>query len=304
MTTPTRLKTEIDRQAGVYARHPSVAWFNQKTGQNYVPDAYFCASGLSQAFDRVGLGKATGGPFIWTVAWYQWCKQNLKQVPLSAAQPGDILFFKFGATGDRGGAPVNHVTTYRGRSGTSILVKGFNEGSGGTGGIVGNAAYHQTYLVACFRTPFQNEQPKPIEKKGRTVMEFRDPRGPKGTLKLPKGAHRWVCSAKNPGAGSATNLTREGSGLYDVRVRLRATGTPGDTLTAILYKQEYKKSPRKNVSLERHTVEINSRGSANVMIPFNRKRGEDTYTFVKLQAGTKNKGPVTISRAVARTIKL
>ena len=54
MTTLQKLNTQIDGQAGVYSRHPSVTWFNKVTGLNYVPDALFCASGLSQAFDAIG----------------------------------------------------------------------------------------------------------------------------------------------------------------------------------------------------------------------------------------------------------
>ena len=159
MTTLQKLNAQIDGQAGVYSRHPSVDWYNRVTKQNYVPSAYFCASGLSQAFDAIGLGKAAGGPFIWTVAWYQWCLKSLARVSLADAQPGDIVFFKFPTAGDRNTAPVNHVTTYRGRSGNTVLVKGFNEGAGGTGGIVGNAAYSSNYLVAVFRTPFTTPTP-------------------------------------------------------------------------------------------------------------------------------------------------
>ena len=161
MTTLAKLNAQIDGQAGVYSRHPSVTWFNKVNGLNYVPDALFCASGLSQAFDAIGLGKATGGPFIWTVAWFNWCMKSLARVSLADAQPGDIVFFKFPTAGDRNTAPVNHVTTYRGRSGNTVLVKGFNEGAGGTGGIVGNAAYSSNYLVAVFRTPFTTPTPTP-----------------------------------------------------------------------------------------------------------------------------------------------
>ena len=171
MTTLAKLNAQIDGQAGVYSRHPSVTWFNKVTGLNYVPNALFCASGLSQAFDAIGLGKATGGPFIWTVAWFNWCMKSLARVSLADAQPGDIVFFKFPTAGDRNTAPVNHVTTYRGRSGNTVLVKGFNEGAGGTGGVVGNAAYNSAYLVAVFRTPFTTPTPTPTPTPPITLPE-------------------------------------------------------------------------------------------------------------------------------------
>lgn len=163
MATSQDLKNEIMRQRGFYDAHPSVQWFNQRTGAGYGPDAYFCASGLTQALAAIGLGSATGGPQIWTVGWLRWCQNNLQEVSLDDARPGDIAFLKFGTVGDRGSAEVNHVTSVDYVDGDTVGVLGFNEGRGGTGGWVGETSYSRRYVRHVFRTPFNAtpSTPKP-----------------------------------------------------------------------------------------------------------------------------------------------
>lgn len=135
-------------------------WYKKQTGETgYSDSALFCAAGLSWAFDQIGMGKQVGGPWIWTVGWFAWCQKNLTQVGSLVAQPGDICFWKFPTVGDRDKAVVNHVNTVKSNSGGYLVTRGFNEGSGGTGGWVLDCAYSKAFLVAVFRPPYGTTTP-------------------------------------------------------------------------------------------------------------------------------------------------
>lgn len=298
MTTLAKLNSAIDNQAGVYSRHPSVPWFNKETGSNYVLDAYFCASGLSQAFDKIGLGKETGGPYIWTVAWYNWCLNNLTRVSIDNAKPGDIQFYRFAASGDRATAVVNHVTTFRSRSGSTIYVKGFNEGSGGVGGIVGNAAYAQSYLVATFRTPFRAEKPKEEVKKFdmEPYQGFKDYKSRDTGRVLKPGDKFYLTETKKPTASSAANVTRKVPGKFDVTANIYAKGKPGDIIRVRLVRQNRNQKPYKKIPLYYTSLTINRDGYIHKDVSSKAFRTNlRQYHFWEVIASTKNKGDVTIT---------
>lgn len=293
MTTASLLSKEIYRQKGAYSKHPSVPWFNDVTGSSYYATALFCASGLSQAFNAIGLGKATGGPFIWTVAWYEWCKNNLSQVALANAQDGDITFFKFPAFGDRAPAPVNHVTTYRGRSGTSVLVRGFNEGAGGTGGVVGDAAYSQNYLVAIFRTPWGSES---SPRKETTIMKKHyhreDATARSGGRALAPGGQFYLHTDKNLPTSKASNVIG-GVGPYSLTAHVYAEGLPGDTVDLAYMFQDVK--AKKNSDHYTETVVIGADGKAKVNVEFKRAAVNGTAVYLRCRAGKSNKGSVRVT---------
>lgn len=229
MTTPQALLNKIGEELNTqWIAHPSVSWYNRVTGSSYYPDAYFCAAGLSRAFDAIGMGAAVGGPWIWTVGWYNWCLRNLSKVSAANAQPGDIAFWKFGASGDRGTAPVNHVNAVKTKGAT--LFRGYNEGSGGTGGWVKDVAYSHANLVAIFRPKWPS-----APQSGGKEVKYRQQSVVRPT-RLAAGKEWWLKAAPEGSTNmNAANLG--GPGVHSGIVAITADGLPAAgsiTVTPVL----------------------------------------------------------------------
>lgn len=115
MTTPSDVlriaAREIGYQAGYRAGSKYGQWAAQRTGKAWMgaKGVPFCDLFVSWAFETAGAGEAIGVEpgkvYAYTPYHLAWFKARGRVIPVSRAEPGDVVFFDWHAGGD----PVEHV---------------------------------------------------------------------------------------------------------------------------------------------------------------------------------------------------
>lgn len=156
-------------------------------------NANWCAMGTSWSFyetfgDEMAkkiIGVQSDAPYkrgwSWTVGLREWLQDNGTKIPIAQARAGDLLFFKYPASGDRANAPVNHVEIVVGVEGIYITTIGFNTAEPGKADILTNRGVYQvTYsiynarLVDAYRPAYDRYPGIGYMPNGKTVDQIQE----------------------------------------------------------------------------------------------------------------------------------
>lgn len=154
--------------------------------------ANWCVMGMTWAFYKA-LGEhaknvigvqpdaPNGRGWSWTVGLREWLQKNGTKVNIRDAKCGDIAFFKYPTTGDRGDQIVNHVEPIESQGGGWFTTIGFNTAEPGKADILTNrGVYRVTYsvtnsrLVDVYRPPYDRFPGIGYIPFGRTAKEIQE----------------------------------------------------------------------------------------------------------------------------------
>lgn len=121
-------------------------------------------------------------------------------------------------------------------------------------------------------------------------------------LTIKPGQARYLSAAKTPGAGSASNVTREVAGSFDLVLHVYVQGTPGDEIRVRTIRSKRDKKPYPRTVGFWNRIVLDKYGKAQVSIPAKGyRRSLKDYFFWQVSAHSKNKGDVKLTRLVSKS---